>query len=198
MPIHFAPRCAIHRSIVKKNITDIIFIDIPNDLILERINKVHTMNNKPTAYVESSRNNVKVHRVFFYIAVVALFIFPYFRDVMNSADTSYFYHLIVRALNVNRSLTTFKTPSLLPCDAECLRFGRLLHAWPKNKPKAAVIFLLKPSIILPFARSVRLFDANFNNAHNYPLIVFHERNSSSKSYRQRLRSLTKSSLYFQV
>jgi len=85
------------------------------------------------------------------------------------------------------------------CDEECRRFRLLLDAWPADKPKAAVILLMQgPSSIDTFARSSRLFSANFNDAYDYPVIVFHEENLNSDAYRQRLRSVSNSSLYFQV
>jgi len=90
-----------------------------------------------------------------------------------------------------------RSPSLpTECDAECHRFRQLLHSWPADKPKAAVILLLQPSTVDTFARSSRLFSANFNNAYSYPVIIFHE--ESMNSDRQRLRSLSNSSLFFQV
>jgi len=99
-------------------------------------------------------------------------------------------------VSTSTSLSSSSPP--LPCDEECLRFGRLLDTWPADKPRAAVVLLLQPSSIDTFARSSRLFSANFNDAYNYPMIVFHEENMNSEANRQRLRSLTNSSLYFQV
>ena len=85
------------------------------------------------------------------------------------------------------------------CDEECSRFRRLLDAWPAGKPKGAVVILLEgPLSISYYARSSRLFGANFNDAYNYPVIIFHEENLNNHTYRQQLRSLTNSSLYFQV
>ena len=89
------------------------------------------------------------------------------------------------------------TPSL-PCDDECVRFGRLLDTWPADKPKAAVIVLLGSFAIGAFAKSLRMFSANFNDAFVYPVIVFHEEKLNNTAYRQHLRSFTNSSLYFQV
>ena len=94
--------------------------------------------------------------------------------------------------------STSKSPPLM-CDEECRRFRRLLDAWPADKPKGAVVTLLEgPSSFRDFARSSRLFSANFNNAYDYPVIVFHEENLNNDTYRQQLRSFTNSSLYFQV
>jgi len=111
--------------------------------------------------------------------------------------------MLRRAGTVNTSGTVSNSVSLkyppLVCDEECHRFRRLLDAWPAGKPKGAVILLLKdPSSIAYFARSSHLFSANFNDAYNYPVIVFHEENMNNQTYRQRLRSVTNSSLYFQV
>ena len=65
--------------------------------------------------------------------------------------------------------------------------------WP-----VGTILLLQPPVVETFARSSRLFGANFNNAYRYPVIVFHEQDMNNETYRQRLRSVTKSRLYFQV
>ena len=96
------------------------------------------------------------------------------------------------------STSASSTSPPLPCDEECRQFRRLLDDWPADKPKAAVVLLLHPSAIDTFARSSNLFSANFNNAYNYPVIVFHEENMNSDAYRKRSRSLTNSSVYFQV
>ena len=84
------------------------------------------------------------------------------------------------------------------CDEECHRFQQLMDAWPLGKPKAAVVMLLKNSPINTFAQSTRLFSANFNDAYDYPLIVFHEDTLNTESQRNRLRSLTNSRLFLQV
>ena len=91
------------------------------------------------------------------------------------------------------------TPSSrIHCDEECRRFRRLLSTWPTDKPKAAVVLLLQPSVLETYARSSRLFSANFNDAYKYPVIVFHEEIMNTEAYRQQMRSFTNSSLYFQV
>jgi len=105
-----------------------------------------------------------------------------------SVDTGKYRHL---GVNVSSSTT------LLPCDEECLRFGRLLDAWPVDKPKAAVVLLVKaPNSTV--SRSLRQLGANFNDAYNYPVIVFHEENMNNEADRQRMRSFSSSSLFFQV
>jgi len=86
----------------------------------------------------------------------------------------------------------------MQCDEECGRFRRLLSTWPIDKPKAAVVLLLQPSVLETYARSSRLFSANFNDAYKYPVIIFHEENMNNETYRQQMRSFTNSSLYFQV
>ena len=84
----------------------------------------------------------------------------------------------------------------LPCDEECLRFGRLMETWPADKPKAAVVLLLRTHS--RFGRSSKLFSANFNNAYNYPVIVFHEGDMNNEAKRKQLRSSSNSDLYLQV
>ena len=61
-----------------------------------------------------------------------------------------------------------------------------------------MVLLLRRSSLDAFARSTRLFSANFNDAYDYPLIVFHEEDMNNEDVRKRLRMLTNSSLYFQV
>jgi len=101
--------------------------------------------------------------------------------------------------NVSNSVSSSSKSPPLVCDKECRRFRRLLDAWPADKPKGAVVLLLEGhSSIDTFARSSRLFNANFNDAYGYPVIVFHEENLNSDAYRHRLRLVTNSSLYFQV
>jgi len=102
--------------------------------------------------------------------------------------------LVFLAKSYNKQLQK----ELLSCDEECDRFGRLLDTWPVDKPKAAIIMLLQPSSVDKFARSAHLFTNHFNDAYDYPMIVFHEENLNTEGERQRLRSLTNSSLYFQV
>jgi len=102
--------------------------------------------------------------------------------------------LVFLAKSYNKQLQK----ELLSCDEECDRFGRLLDTWPVDKPKAAIIMLLQPSSVDKFARSAHLFTNHFNDAYDYPMIVFHEENLNTEGDRQRLRSLTNSSLYFQV
>ena len=96
-----------------------------------------------------------------------------------------------------RDVYDTSSTSSLPCDEECVRFGRLLTVWPANKPKAAVILLVK-SPNRKIEQSLQQFDANVNDAYNYPVIVFHEENMNSEADRQRMRSFSNSSLYFQV
>ena len=109
-------------------------------------------------------------------------------------------HGVSTSGTVSNSVSSSSSKTLpLVCDEECRRFRRLLDAFPADKPKGAVVMLLKgPSSIGYFARSSLLFGANFNDAYDYPVIVFHEENLNSDAYRQRLRSVTNSSLFFQV
>jgi len=103
-----------------------------------------------------------------------------------------------RVISSSPSSSSSSSSSPLPCDAECRRFRQLLLSWPAHRPKAAIVLLLQPSSVNTFARSSRLFSANFNDVHGYPVIVFHEESMNNKADRQRLRSLSNSSLYFQV
>lgn len=169
-------------------------------------------------YRRARRVNVNLWRMFLYITLITLlsslcvnFIFRWLaassqqqkqlqQEPPHGQDS--YRQLGVRVSGVSSSTslpsTSSASSSSLPCDEECLRFGRMLDAWPADKPKAAVVLLLRPSSIDTFARSSRLFNANFNDAYDYPVIVFHEENMNNATVRHRLRSLTNSSLYFQV
>jgi len=108
-------------------------------------------------------------------------------------------HVIVSGtVSGSPSSPSTSTLSSLPCDAECRRFRQLLLSWPAHRPKAAIVLLLKPSSVNTFGRSSRLFSANFNDQYGYPVIIFHEESMNNEADRQRLRSLSNSSLYFQV
>ena len=143
---------------------------------------------------------------FVYIIIIVLFVIIIFHWLATSPH--YYHHQQkppqVKAFNaeldvsLSGKISMSSTLSSLPCDKECLRFKRLLEAWPADKPKAAVVLLLQPSSVNKFAQSSHLFCANFNDAYNYPVIVFHEENMNNKAHQQRLRSLTNSGLYFQV
>jgi len=112
----------------------------------------------------------------------------YHKQVPTQIDTDALFHI-----NASERDSTSSS-----CDNECRGFRVLLDAWPADKPKAAVILLLGPSSDRTFAVSSHLFDANFNDLYHYPVIVFLEENINSHDHRKRLRSLTNSSLYFQV
>jgi len=118
------------------------------------------------------------------VGLLLLFYFVIFSCLMTSCHNQ----LLFRPLTVSASL---------PCDEECVRFGRLLDVWPSDKPKAAVVLLVK-SPDGNVTQSLQQFDANFNDAYNYPVIVFHEENMNNEADRQRLRSFSSSNLYFQV
>ena len=159
------------------------------------------------------RVNVNLRRLFLYITIIALISSFFVNFIFRSLATPS-HHLRQQqeeapaadgAENIDGQLrssvseaVSSSTSTSLPCDDECLRFGRLLDSWPADKPKAAIVLLLRPSSVDTFARSSRLFSANFNDAYGYPVIVFHEENMNNMADRQRLRSLTNSSLYFQV
>jgi len=155
------------------------------------------------------RRNVSLWRMFSYITVVALLLSAFINSIFHwqtrpsqepqrHSDARLGVSTSGTVSSSTSSSSSSWTSPPLPCDEECRRFRRLLDIWPADKPKAAVILLLRPSSIGAFARSSRLFNANFNDAYHYPVIVFHEENMNNNAHRQRLRSLTNSSLYFQV
>ena len=153
-----------------------------------------------------AKRNVNLQRMISYVTFMALLVSAFIIYIVFHWQTSSLQEPSQRHSNAQLGVSTSGTVSSstssssppLPCDEECRRFRRLLDIWPADKPKAAVILLLRPSSIGAFARSSRLFNANFNDAYHYPVIVFHEENMNNNAHRQRLRSLTNSSLYFQV
>lgn len=150
------------------------------------------------------RVKINLRRVFLYITVIALLSSLFVNFIFRWLVSSYHHQQQkpTQGEDINGSGTvassTSSSSTSLPCDEECRRFGRLLDAWPADKPKAAVVLLLQPSSVDTFTRSSHMFSANFNDAYGYPVIIFHEENMNSEADRQRLRSLTNSSLYFQV
>jgi len=159
------------------------------------------MNITPIDYSDHGRVYLRIRRVFLHIMILALPTSVFFSAILYWP--SYSQH-IVSQLDFSMFKTTFNStswPSTTPplaCDAECLRFQRLLDAWPADKPKAAVIILLWSSSVTYCKHSMRLLSVNFNDAYKYPVIIFLETKMTIDTYRQRLRSLTNSSLYFQV
>jgi len=149
--------------------------------------------------------NVNLWRLFSYITIVALLasaLVNFVSDRLATTSSQERPPQVRTAAQPSVSVSGTEPPrstsTWLPCDDECRRFRRLLDAWPTDKPRAAVVLLLRPASMDSFARSSRLFSANFNDVYNYPLIIFHEDNMNTDEHRQRLRSLTNSSLYFQV
>jgi len=161
----------------------------------------------PIYFSQLRRADVNLRRLMLHIAVIALSTCIFFTVVLHCQTTSYSQH-VARRHNVSTNMyktvfTSTSMPSNLSstqCDAECLRFERALDTWPADKPKAAVIILLRSSSssVNDYALSMRLLSANFNDAHEYPVIVFIEENMNNDTCRQQLRSLTKSTLYIQV
>lgn len=165
-----------------------------------------------TGYVRRRRVHINLWRLFLYITIIALlsslFVNFIFRSLAKPSHHQWKQHEEAPAeepehvdgqfsVSVSGTVSSSTSPSLA-CDDECIRFGRLLDSWPVDKPRAAIVLLLRPSSVDTFARSSRLFSANFNDVYNYPVMVFHEENMNNMAVRQRLRSLTNSSLYFQV
>ena len=66
-------------------------------------------------------------------------------------------------------VTTLSTD---PCDSECRRFRRLMALWPRDKPKAALVYLVHRFGFL--GSSIRSVDNYFCHKFDYPIIIFHE------------------------
>jgi len=64
------------------------------------------------------------------------------------------------------------TLSTVPCDSECRRFQRLMAQWPREKPKAALVYLVyRFYFLIPSIKSVGNY---FCHEFDYPIIIFHE------------------------
>jgi alpha 1,2-mannosyltransferase len=85
------------------------------------------------------------------------------------------------------------------CDDECSRFRRHVDAWPPDRPRAAIVMLLRQQSIPVIARSAPIFHANFNAEYRYPIVIFHESDLDPESERKRLRDavVDPSLLFFQ-
>jgi alpha 1,2-mannosyltransferase len=95
-------------------------------------------------------------------------------------------------------------PVPYPCgpDAECADFHQLLNErWPPEKPRGVVVLLIGRRTVSSrgagFRSFAENFDKNFNNAFDYPVIIFHQPEDVDEAVKQNLRSLTRSKLYFQ-
>ena len=63
-------------------------------------------------------------------------------------------------------------PQPVSCDSECRRFQRLMAEWPRDKPKAALVYLVhRIEYIVPSIQSVSDF---FCRQFDYPIVIFHE------------------------
>ena len=85
------------------------------------------------------------------------------------------------------------------CDDECSRFRRQFNAWPRGRPRAAIVMLLQRKSLPFFRRSMDLFHNNSNSEYRYPIIIFHEADLDTKPGRDLFRALTPDPvlLYFQ-
>ena len=64
------------------------------------------------------------------------------------------------------------TLSTVPCDSECRRFRRLMALWPRDKPKAALVYLVYRFDYME--SSIRSVGNYFCRKFDYPIIIFHE------------------------
>ena len=70
------------------------------------------------------------------------------------------------------SPTNGNEPPPVPCDSECRRFQRLMAQWPREKPKAALVYLVyRFYFLIPSIKSVGNY---FCHEFDYPIIIFHE------------------------
>jgi len=108
--------------------------------------------------------------------------------------------IVLVTLSNHHAKTDIPRPS--PClDVECADFHRLLNErWPPDRPRGAVVLLIGNRTVsssgVLFRSFAQHFDENFNNAFDYPVIIFHE-SDVDEAGKLNLRSLTRSTLYFQ-
>ena len=75
-------------------------------------------------------------------------------------------------LTLVTAASTISGPPPVPCDSECRRFQRLMAGWPRDKPKAALVYLVhRIEYLVPSIKSVSDF---FCRKFDYPIVIFHE------------------------
>ena len=74
-------------------------------------------------------------------------------------------------------LSHFTTNSTLPPMDQYESFKIFLSLWPKNKPKAAIYFLITTKRLSKLQTALRSLDKYFNDRFHYPVIIFHEANA---------------------
>lgn len=80
-------------------------------------------------------------------------------------------------------------------DSDCAQFQDLLKHWPDGKPKAAIYYLIECNKLDQLKASLQSLDAFFNKQFQYPVILFHE--SESTLSLDVIRGFTSSKVFFQ-
>ncbi|CAH1784978.1 unnamed protein product [Owenia fusiformis] len=78
---------------------------------------------------------------------------------------------------------------------ELLRFEKMLHTWPKDRPKSAIYYLTYSKRVPALVESIKTVDKYFNSEFSYPIIIFF--NELLASDMENIRQSTESEIYFQ-
>lgn len=85
------------------------------------------------------------------------------------------------------------------CDRDCwLVQCDLLPKWPKDKPKAFIYYIIQHLTIDKLIVSLEALDRYFNNKYQYPIVMFHENETTFDSDRRLILAKTKSKIFFQT
>lgn len=88
--------------------------------------------------------------------------------------------------------------TIAECGEDCKKLANVLLTWPPDKPKAAIYFLIQNSSLTLLRKSLSALDRFFNNQFGYPVIFFIENDMDTASSRNYIKSLTNSTVFFQV
>ena len=75
------------------------------------------------------------------------------------------------------------------CDEDCLQFRMQLDAWPPDKPKAIIYYLVyRRYAMRSLRKSIRQLHQNFNSRFRYPIVVFVKDNIDNFDDRWRIQN----------
>ena len=84
------------------------------------------------------------------------------------------------------------------CDSDCIKFRLLLSNWPVDRPKSIIYFLTHLERLDKLQASLLSVDKYFNERYQYPIVIFHELDLSSESFRRQVRSWVFGPVFFQL
>src|SRR6218665_2187939 len=100
--------------------------------------------------------------------------------------------------DIIEAFNRLKERGIISCDYDYLHLQSQLQRWPEDKPKAFIYFLIRFENLQRLITSLTLLDMYFNNKFQYPIVIFHEKESSYDALRLKIRSSTNSTVYFQL